>query len=419
MKSDSANFIMMRDESIRPDNLKNLLPMNPYAVYFLKFIAQAMSSNQRTMLQFLCGEGDNSLKKFIESHEFQIGGDNYLTTAFLWDYFFHEDNLNIDRNFSEAMGFYNNFYSSCKTETQRRILKATLILFALQQYIGEHFTDYNISNKATSLLRSTKLTILACFAGTPIEKEVFPTLKYFAERDIVITLEESDYTYYIMATMPTDYLQYRLNIEIISPTKFFETGVSNVQFLDNHILAFYVFAKDEEEQGKVNQVIQKLRGKFTERCIIADLSGTPFTRQRYQKFIQNESQARYFKDIPNRLTRSKIAEKSDNVVGRMDAPIYLSECDIHRFHTATLDKFGSNGYVVYINRITESIHNSVYFVRFPALFFFLQSEKVLWQIFFDFVPFVLCEFINHNLSPHLIYFLVFVHTSQQEVMRQK
>ena len=340
VQRDAANFIIKRDESIKLDDMKKLLPIHPYAAYLLKFIAQSISSNQRTMFQFLCAPGVGSFKNFIDDREFKYDGDNFLTTNFLWDYFFQEDNPDLDKTFLDAMGHYNNFALACKNDNQRRILKATLILFALQQK--------NLGGRggATSLLCSTQKNICACFAGTPLENDVRPTLNYFTDRGIVSALEEGNDTSYILATTqtdpdrmeniqelvrreksfdaiikddsygvakkfkPTDYLKYRLDVQIISPTKFLQTGAANFQLADNQILAFYIFAADEDEQGKVNQTIQKIREKFPERCIIADFSGTPFTKQRYEKFVQNKARELYFKDVPNQAGQVKLAKKS-------------------------------------------------------------------------------------------------------------
>ncbi|MBQ3444008.1 MAG: hypothetical protein IJG33_12280, partial [Selenomonadaceae bacterium] len=49
------------------------------------------------------------------------------------DYFFQEDNPDLDKTFLDAMGHYNNFSPTCKNDNQRLVLKSTLILFALQQ----------------------------------------------------------------------------------------------------------------------------------------------------------------------------------------------------------------------------------------------------------------------------------------------
>lgn len=198
VQREAVIFIIKRDESIKLDDMKKLLPIHPYAAYLLKFIVQSISSNQRTMFQFLCAAGDGTFKNFIDSHGFEYGGDNFLTTDSLWNYFFQEDNPDLDKTFLDAMGHYNNFAPACKNDNQRRILKATLILFALQQK--------NLGGRggATSLLRSTQKNICACFAGTPIENEVRPTLNYFTYRGIVSALEEGNDTNYILATTQID-----------------------------------------------------------------------------------------------------------------------------------------------------------------------------------------------------------------------
>ena len=124
------------DSSINADDLRELLPMYPYAACLLKILAPQVSSNQRTMFQFLCAEDDNNFKHFIDTHGFEYGGDNFLTADFLWNYFFRDDNPDLNETFREALGHYNNFSGSCRSENQRRVLKTMLILFAWQQKIS-------------------------------------------------------------------------------------------------------------------------------------------------------------------------------------------------------------------------------------------------------------------------------------------
>ena len=363
VQRDAAKFIIRRDESIKLDDMKKLLPIHPYASYLLKFVTAQVGSNQRTMFQFLCDKNSGSFKNFIDSHGFEYSGDNFLTVDFLWDYFFQEDKPDLDENFLNAMRHYNNFAPVCKNNNHRRILKTTLTLFALQQ------KNSGGRGGATSLLRSTQKNICACFAGTPLENEVRPILNYFVDRGIISALEETNDTNYIMATTqidpdrmenildqvkreksfdaiikedsygvakkfkPTDYLKYRFNIQLISPTKFLQTSLTNFQLEDNQILAFYIFVADEEEQGKVNQTIQKIREKFPERCIIVDFSGTPFTQQRYEKFIQNKARELYFKDIPNQTGQVRLAKKS---------AADLVEEWIHQLALTTVRVYGSD-----------------------------------------------------------------------------
>lgn len=120
------------------------MPMHPYAAYLLKFIAKDISSNQRTIFQFLSGDftGDETktnFKWFIENYAFEYGKWNYLTVDYLWDYFFTTSNVDLDSAFMQTISHYSNYAPMCddpsnKTigDRRRRVLKATLLLAALQ-----------------------------------------------------------------------------------------------------------------------------------------------------------------------------------------------------------------------------------------------------------------------------------------------
>ena len=108
---------------------------------------------------------------------------------------------------------------------------------------------------------------------------------------------------------PTDFLKYRLDIQIISPTKFLQSP-QIVATSVNQIPTFFIFAADEVEQGKVKQTIEKIRAKSSKRAIIADFSATPFTAQRYEKFLQNKARELYFKDSQNQASQVKLAQKN-------------------------------------------------------------------------------------------------------------
>lgn len=335
----AVEHIVRRDESITFDDLRKILPIHPYAAYLLKFIAQSVSSNQRTMFQFLCADDDGSFANFVASHGFE-DGDNFLTADSLWDYFFREDNPDLDRDFQEVMSFYNNFVVSCNGDNQRRVLKAMLILFALQSKI------FGGREGATSLLRLTRKNLCAIYAGTALEGELRQTLVRFAEKGLVSVLEESDDVYYMLSTtqidrerlgkilaqvraestfdalirtalnepiknfLPRDYMKYRLDVQVITPMKFLESGNANLALADNRIAVFYLFAADEFDQGQVNRVLRKIFERQSERCMVADFSGVPFTKYRYEKFVMNRARELYFAEMPNQTNQKKMAMRS-------------------------------------------------------------------------------------------------------------
>lgn len=170
IKRGSVDVIKDKDYSIQDDDFKMLLPMHPYTAYLLKFIAKDISSNQRTIFQFLSGDysGDEqktNFKWFIDNFSFEYGKWNYLTADYLWDYFFTAGNVDLDSTFIHAISHYNNFAPLCEEqgnntvgERRRKVFKVMLLLAALQSKNGAE-----ARTGATSLTRSTLANIKACF----------------------------------------------------------------------------------------------------------------------------------------------------------------------------------------------------------------------------------------------------------------
>lgn len=211
VKRGSVDVIKNKDYNIQDDDFRALLPMHPYAAYLLKFIAKDISSNQRTIFQFLSGDysGDEdktNFKWFIEHFAFEYGKWNYLTADYLWDYFFKTSNVDLDAAFIQTISHYNNFAPLCDDPTnkhlgerRRRVLKVTLLLAALQAKNGAE-----ARTGATSLMRPTLVNIKACFAGTPQESTVEQDLNYFASKGIVGKIESAKEVLFVMTSAAID-----------------------------------------------------------------------------------------------------------------------------------------------------------------------------------------------------------------------
>ena len=391
----AINRIITRDTSIKEDDIKKLFPLHPYSSYLLKLISQNISSNQRTMFQFLCadyvigGEVQTNFKWFIDNHSYDYGAYNFLTVDWLWDYFFRLENPDLDQTFKDAIVYYNNFERFCQNDNQRRVLKVTLVLFALQ---GKNFGER--STGVSSLLRASQDNICACFAGTPLENEVLPTLNFFDSTDIVRAMEGSDGKYYVMATAQIDkerlkecleqiksaktfdaiikddsygvaknfkpsanYLKYRFKTQFISPTKFLQTNPDSLRPAENQILLFYLFAENEFEQGKVNPTLQKIFEKFPERCIVADFSSTPFTKSRYEKFADNKAKELYFRDEPNQKEQLNLAaNEAKRIVQEWDAQISVSTIRVYLSAEESVQVSGERNFFKRLENINQNFY---------------------------------------------------------------
>lgn len=345
VKRTAVDVIKAKDFNIKDDDFKDLLPVHPYAAYLLKIIAKDISSNQRTIFQFLSGDYSDknrtNFKWFIENFAYEFGKWNLLTADYLWDYFFNTDNVDFDSSFSSVLSHYNNFVTLCQNENQKRVLKVTLLLAALQAKNGA-----DSRSGATSLMRPTLVNIKACFAGTPIESSVEQELNYFVGKGLVGKIEDSREVLFVMNStaidtdrlnllkeeikrtisfekmlaepgfkiteqfVPTDYLKYRFRVQLATPTNIRQV-VDGIGSLDvNVIPTIYLYAKNEADQGKIRDAIKLVYDRFNSHCVVVDFSATPFTDVSYQKFVESKAKERYFATQPNQKSQCELAKRS-------------------------------------------------------------------------------------------------------------
>lgn len=356
VKRNCVDIIKNKDYNIQDSDFKALLPMHPYAAYLLKFIAKDISSNQRTIFQFLSGdysgeEDKTNFKWFIEHFAFEYGNWNYLTSDYLWDYFFKTSNVDLDVTFTQAISHYNNFAPLCDDPTNKnvserrlRVLKVTLLLASLQSKNGA-----DVKTGATSLMRPTLLNIKACFAGTPNESTVEQDLNFLVSKGIVGKIENAKEVLFVMTSaavdtdrmkkiieethkaitfekliadptydvsknfLPTDYLKKRMKIVNISPVNARQEA-EKFEPSDNHIPTFFLFARNENEQGKIKDTIKMLFDKIGEKCIVVDFSSLPFTDVLFNKFIESKAKEKYFSSLPNQKSQSELAKKNSQEI---------------------------------------------------------------------------------------------------------
>lgn len=354
VKRGSADHIMEKDSSLLDSDFKNLFPMHPYTSYLLKFIAQDISSNQRTMFQFLSGDytGDGAdrtnFKYFIDNFGFEFGSWNLLTPDYLWDYFFFADNVDLDGSFMDAISHYNNFESVCGSgengDACRKVLKLALLLSALYTKNG------SVSRfGATSLLRPTAKNIKACFVGTPLENRVAELLDFLANKGILGSVEDFNDTLYVITSVAIDkermdkmeedarktfpfekiiedytygvtkqfvlngFIAERCDIKIITPSTA-RIAASKYTAEINKIAVFYLFAKNEAEQGKSVDAIKSVFTEIPERSIVVDFTSLPFTDDRYERFIKSKAKEKYFSSSLNQRDQMNLAKKSSEAI---------------------------------------------------------------------------------------------------------
>ena len=220
-----------------------------------------------------------------------------------------------------------------------------LVLSESEAKAEEHFKEYDAKTGATSLMRPTLENIKACFAGTPQESIVEQDLNYFDTKGILGKIESARETLFVMTAssvdaermkqcvedtrkaitfekviadssydvakqfLPTDnYLKQRMRIINVSPANARQEA-EKIEITDNHIPTFFLFAKNEAEQGKIKETIPAIFERVGKRCIVVDFSSLPFTDVLFAKFIDNKAKEKYFSTLPSQKSQCDLAKK--------------------------------------------------------------------------------------------------------------
>ena len=362
------NHILKVSVDTKESELRKLLPLHPYAAYLLKFIAKDISSNQRTMFQFLSGDYDEggiiktNFRWFIDNYGNAQNEWNFLTADYIWSYFFTDDNVDLDANFKSVLSHYNNYEAICENdESKKRVLKVALLLTGMQQKSGA-----TRSSGQSSLLRPTLSNISATFIGTPIENKIANIMAEFVSKGVFSSIQESNDTLYVPPVgnidedkfneiletvkkdipfekivtdtnysiydnfIPKEHLQYRYELYCVT-TQNYKDYIDRANALKpNKIPLFFLFAKNEMEQGKVKDSVQKIFAACIKKCLVVDFSGQVFTDLNYDGFIRSKAEEKYYSASTTQQNHCKIAQtNAKKIIDEWKSKLFVTSLDVY------------------------------------------------------------------------------------------
>jgi hypothetical protein len=156
--------------------LENLYPIHPYTAFLATFIAQEIGSTERSIFKFLHDDIDYGFRSFINT--FNIDERYFLTSDYLWDFFFDDFDQSEDEKINSAVKKYKLHYDSFKDmdEEYLVILKVILLLNVL----------YKIADVGKgSLAIPSEENIANVFIGSIYQDKVDPVLNYIDENGII------------------------------------------------------------------------------------------------------------------------------------------------------------------------------------------------------------------------------------------
>lgn len=375
---------------VKNDELKALLPLHPYAAYMLKVISASISSNQRTMFQFLSGDPgqDDQVKHnfrwYIENHS--INDWFYLTCDYIWEYFFNLDNVDLDESSRNMISHYNTFESQCENEDERRVLKTALLLSAMHQKSGG-----DRGRGSSNLLRPTLMNISSAFEGTPIQDKIRIIMDKFVSKGILGSMPEGQDTLYVTQSRTIDEERYnKLKEDILNSTTFeklitdqnynisdhfklsgfastrFETICSTHKDIKrrlestrdwpiNKIPLVFLYAKTEEDSIKNGAAIDKMLKEFDRDIIIADMSSQPLGDQGYNNFIELKTKAKYFLTIDPNQTRL-YESNAKTVIDEWKSKLDITTVILHSKHEVAIQLQGSANFRARLKELNAKLY---------------------------------------------------------------
>ena len=175
MKTISKNFADFDnlDMNNKKERLRQLCPIHPMTLSMLAIVAQNFGASQRTLFRFMKDKEESfqnvGFIYYINNYSYDRW--RWLTTDFLWDYFFMRESDVKDFS-TEAKSAYQHFVNKqeyISDEYHMHVFKATMLLIAVM-------SSGNISNlysqAAQRKVSATRSTLYKCFAGVLEKSDV-------------------------------------------------------------------------------------------------------------------------------------------------------------------------------------------------------------------------------------------------------
>lgn len=336
--------------SIMEDDLREILPIHPYAGLVLKHISTSFNSNQRSMFEYIKGDQSDTkthnFKAFIHNKGPYDDKNPYLTCDVLWDYFFGGDSAQLS---SEHLQYYRAYLRANEKcgldEDTKSVLKTVLLLQLLSQdtstgsilspsvkniesaYSGINNLNRNkVGRCLDNLVTQNVLTEQKIKNETeytlPLGSNNTQKIKQMAEE-----LRKSKSTLDIIGEIiPEDYLKERINsaqltlryhISCVTAKNIYPSFSSRRPEGENIIPVYFAFAKDRNESMSLSEHINKClasQGVQSENYVIVNLSHTLISEQVYETLLESMAQRDEAKRSNNQKDTDLYGERISKII---------------------------------------------------------------------------------------------------------
>lgn len=311
--------------------LKNILPIHPYAALLLKHISSAFDSNQRSMFDFIKNDRGDEIKGFQWFIDNCSPEDEnpLLTVDMLWDFFYEKGKEYLSADIRSILDCYSRATTMQLDRDEQRVLKTILLLQAISQRVGDTVelfipNEKNINNA----FEGSDLDIGA--AGRIAEKlcrdEIlyhkplggnkyqFAALVNVGDLSVVEKLKED-----IRKKSTSDFINEGNISEAITLSgalklRYVTRFVSALDFrktintlrnqeasMMGRIVAVVAISKDDNESATLSKMISDFVADTSYHMIFIDASVTPLGKDTWDQYVEAMANAQYQRGKENGL----------------------------------------------------------------------------------------------------------------------
>ena len=135
---ESRNAVMKR-ANIGEKELKDIIPIHPYAALILKHISSAYDSNQRSMFDFIKNDRGEEIKGFqwFINKVGPYDNNPLLTVDMLWDFFYEKGKEQLSPQVRNILDSYGRAESHNLNRGEKAVLKTILLLQAISEKVND------------------------------------------------------------------------------------------------------------------------------------------------------------------------------------------------------------------------------------------------------------------------------------------
>lgn len=320
-RTNDTRILVKNKAKINDDELKNILPIHPYAALLLKHISSAFDSNQRSMFDFIKNDRGDEIKGFqwfIDNHG-PYDENPLLTIDMLWDFFYEKGKEFLSHDIRSILDCFSFAKNKNLSNDEERVLKTVLLLQAISQKTGDSvelfipnernlnnaFEGSDLENGEAARIANRLVNLQVLFKRPlPGGKEQYSALinsvntaelenkkKEMLQKPTAQLLQEMNVSEVFSLQGA---LRLRYDLSFVSKTDF-RTKMNELKVKeeseDNKIIAVAAFAKDDAESVEIDKMIRNAMNDENCNFVFIDAARTPLGKDLLNQYAEAMSES--------------------------------------------------------------------------------------------------------------------------------